>query len=316
MFSLGLKMKENLLPTFQLPVSKWLVTLPQKPIADSRCSFSILNRLESPRTKGVRLAIDTKMNLSFFRNAFFATTAFLLSCSTIWAGPADDLIKKGDDFDLKLQASEALDFYLAAEKLDPKSASLLLRIARQYRHLMADATTREEKIRLADIGLDYALRAAALAPNDSDAQLSPAISYGKMVPLQGLKEQIASARRIKDAVDKAIQLDPHNDLAWNVLGRWNKVLADVSGLKRAVGSLLYGELPTGSNAEAVLCFQKAIEINPNRLMHYIELGQTYAQMGRAGDARRLIAKGLAMPDVEKDDPEIKRRGRETLAKLP
>jgi hypothetical protein len=30
----------------------------------------------------------------------------------------------------------------------------------------------------------------------------------------------------------------------------------------------------------VLCFQKAIEINPNRLMHYIELGQTYAQMGK------------------------------------
>ena len=50
-------------------------------------------------------------------------------------------------------------------------------------------------------------------------------------------------------------------------------------------------------------------------MHYIELGQTYAQMGKTADARRLIAEGLAMPDVEKDDPEIKRRGRETLAKL-
>jgi hypothetical protein len=25
---------------------------------------------------------------------------------------------------------------------------------------------------------------------------------------------------------------------------------------------------------------------------------------------------LAMPDIEKDDPETKRRGRETLAKLP
>jgi len=47
------------------------------------------------------------MNLSFSRNAFFATTALLLTCSTIWAGAADDLIKKGDDFDLKLQASEA-----------------------------------------------------------------------------------------------------------------------------------------------------------------------------------------------------------------
>jgi tetratricopeptide (TPR) repeat protein len=256
------------------------------------------------------------MSLTFSLNAFFATTALLLTSLMIWAGPADDLIKKGDDFDLKLRASEALDFYLPAERLEPKNASLLLRIARQYRHLMADATAREEKLRLGGIGLDYALRAAALAPDDSEAQLSPAISYGKMVPLQGMKEQIESAHRIKDAADKAIKLDPHNDLAWDVLGRWNKVLADVNGLKRALGSLIYGELPTGSNAEAVLCFQKAIEINPNRLMHYIELGQTYAQMGKAADARRLIAKGLAMPDVEKDDPEIKRHGRETLAKLP
>jgi hypothetical protein len=52
----------------------------------------------------------------------------------------------------------------------------------------------------------------------------------------------------------------------------------------------------------VWCFQKAIEINPNRLMHYVELGQTYAQMGKTADARRLIAKGLAMPDVEKMTP--------------
>jgi tetratricopeptide (TPR) repeat protein len=255
------------------------------------------------------------MSPSFSINAFSATVALLLTCATMWAEPAADLIKNGDDLDLKLQASEALDFYLAAEKLEPKNASLLCRIARQYRHLMVDATTREEKLRLGGIGLDYAQRAAALAPNDSEAQLSPAISYGKMVPLQGMKEQIESARRIKAAVDKAIKLDPHNDLAWDVLGRWNKVLADVNGLKRAIGSLLYGELPTGSNAEAASCFQKAIEINPNRLMHYIELGQTYAQMGKTADARRLITKGLAMPDVEKDDPEMKRRGRETLAKL-
>ena len=255
------------------------------------------------------------MILSFSIKAFSATIALLLVCATIWAESADDLIKRGDDLDLKLKASEALDFYLAAEKLDPKNASLLVRIARQYRHLMVDATTREEKLRLGGIALDYAQRAATLAPNDSEAQLSPAISYGKLVPLQGIKEQTEAARHIKVAADKAIKLNPQNDLAWHVLGRWNKVLADVNGIKRAVGSLLYGELPMGSNADAVLCFQKAIEINPNRLMHYIELGQTYAQMGKTADARRFIVKGLAMPDVEKDDPEIKRRGRETLAKL-
>jgi hypothetical protein len=50
-------------------------------------------------------------------------------------------------------------------------------------------------------------------------------------------------------------------------------------------------------------------------MHYIELGSVYAQMGRKDEARRLIRKGLAMPDTEKGDPETKREGEQLLAKL-
>ena len=89
----------------------------------------------------------------------------------------------------------------------------------------------------------------------------------------------------------------------------------MGGFKRAMGSLVYGKLPSSTNQAAVACFEKAIAINPTRLMHHIELGRTYAQMGKKDDARRLIAKGLAMPDVEKDDPETKQHGREALAKL-
>jgi tetratricopeptide (TPR) repeat protein len=255
------------------------------------------------------------MRLSFSIKAFSVATALLLTCAASRAQSADDLIEKGDVFDLKFKADEALKDYLPAEKLEPKNVRLLLRIARQYRHLMQDATAREDKLRLGRIALDYAQRAAALAPNDSEAQLSPAITYGKMLPFQGSKEQVEASPRIKEAVDKAIKLDPRNDTAWHVLGRWHQVLADVGLIKRTLGQLIYGKLPASTNEEAVTCFEKAIEINPHRPRHYIELGRTYAQMGRSADARRLIAKGLAMPDVEKDDPEIKRHGRETLAKL-
>ena len=255
------------------------------------------------------------MRLSFSIKAFSVVTSLLLTCAASRAQSADDLIEKGDVFALKFQADEALKDYLPAEKLEPKNVRLLLRIARQYRHLMQDATAREDKLRLGKIALDYGQRGAALAPNDSEAQLSPAITYGKMLPFQGSKEQVEASPRIKEAVDKAIKLDPRNDTAWHVLGRWHQVLADVGLIKRTLGQLIYGKLPESTNEEAVTCFEKAIEINPHRPRHYIELGRTYAQMGRSADARRLIAKGLAMPDVEKDDPEIKRRGRETLAKL-
>jgi hypothetical protein len=39
-------------------------------------------------------------------------------------------------------------------------------------------------------------------------------------------------------------------------------------------------------------------------------------MGKPDEARRCLSKGLAMPETGKDDPEVKQRGRETLATLP
>ena len=253
------------------------------------------------------------MSVSLF--ASFASAALLVCSTVVRAESPNDLITKGDALDEKLQATEALQFYLPAEKLQPKNVRLLVRIARQYRHLLADATSREEKLRLGGIALEYAQRAATLAPNDSEAQLSIAISYGKMLPLMGTKDQMEASRRIKETVDKAIKLDPRNDLAWHVLGRWHRVLSDVNMLKRGLASVVYGKLPQTTTQEAVKCFEKAIELNPTRLMHYIELGRAFAQMGQPVEAQRLIEKGLAMPSVEKDDPEAKRRGRETLANL-
>ena len=225
------------------------------------------------------------------------------------------LIEKGGRFDEQLKEKEALECYLPANRLEPNNVDLLVRIARQYRHLMSDTTSKMEKLRLGNISLQYAQRAAALAPNDSEAQLSPAISYGKMLPYMTSKDQVAASPLIKAAVDRTLQLDPRNDTAWHILGRWNRVLANVNVVKRLLAKAVYGDLPVTTNEEAEKCLRKAIAINPNRLIHYIELGRIYAEMGRKEEARANILKGLSMPNKEKDDPEMKDIGRETLKKL-
>lgn len=250
-----------------------------------------------------------------YASALSVTATLLLTGAATGTQSVDDLVKQGAVFDRRFQADSALKFYLAAEKLEPNDPRVLVRIARQYRYLMVDAGAKEEKLRLGRISLQYAQHAALLAPDLAEAQLSVAISYGKLLPLMGRKEQVETSSRIKNAVDRALDLDPRNDLAWHILGRWNRVLADVSGLKRALAGAIYGGLPKGSNEEAERCLQRAIELNPTRLMHYVELGRVYAQMGRTDDARRLIDKGLSMPNVDKDDYETKARGRETLAQL-
>jgi tetratricopeptide (TPR) repeat protein len=249
------------------------------------------------------------------RIALTPAVFFLLVSAAFGAESADAWIEKGKIFEKKFQATEALPCYLAAEKLEPKNPRILVRIARQYRWLMTDAAAKDEKLRLGHIALEYSERAAEAGPQDPEAQLATGITLGKMLPYMSSKDQITASPRIKESVDKTLQLDPRDDTAWHILGRWNRVLADVNTLKRALAGMLYGGLPKGSIEEAEHAMRKAIELNPNRLMHYIELGRVYAQMGRKDEARYYINKGLAMPDAEKDDPETKQRGRETLAKL-
>ncbi len=248
-------------------------------------------------------------------NTLFVATALFLTCAAGRAQSTSELIADGDAYDLKFQPGEALKFYLPAEKLEPDNVELLLHIARQYRHLMQDVTGQEEKIRLGRISKDYAERAVKLAPNESEAHLSIAISNAKMSPMLGSKQKLEASRQVKAEVEKAIALDPGKDLAWHLLGCWHQRLADVGLFTRAMAKMAYGGVPPATNDEALKCFQTAIKLNPDRLIHYIELGRTYAQMGQAEEAKRYIKKGLSMPDVGKDDPETKRRGREAMGKL-
>jgi hypothetical protein len=75
----------------------------------------------------------------------FVLPALLSTGAALRAQSAEELIKNGDVYYAKLQAADALRFYLPAEKLEPKNERLLVRISREYRHLMSDATKPEEK---------------------------------------------------------------------------------------------------------------------------------------------------------------------------
>src|SRR5215831_4773307 len=105
---------------------------------------------------------------------FPAIGVLFLSSAALGAGPADQLIEEGDVFYAKLQATDALKFYLPAEKLEPNNVRLLVRISREYRHLMSDAAKPMEKLSLGGTAVAYAKRAVSLAPNDPDAQLAVA----------------------------------------------------------------------------------------------------------------------------------------------
>jgi tetratricopeptide (TPR) repeat protein len=225
------------------------------------------------------------------------------------------LMTKGDAMDRKLATREALDHYLEAEKLDPRNADLLHRIAKQYAELMPETTSPAAKREAGEKALAYAKRAVEIDPRNAKAQLSLAICYGRLAPLLDSKTKVAYSKLVKQHVDAAIQLDPTDDYAWHVLGAWNYELANLNAVLRTLAGAIYGRLPAASNARAVECFQKSIELGPARVSHHVELGRTYAAMGKKELARAEITKGLNLPSREKDDEETKARGRAALKKL-
>ena len=227
----------------------------------------------------------------------------------------DELVKSGDVHDARFEFDKALEFYLPAEKLQPANTKLLVRISRQYALRMNDLPNKEDKIASCRKGLAYAERAVASNPDDCDSNLSLAICLGKLTPYLGAKESVEASRRIKIAAEKAVKADPKNDLAWQLLGRWHQELANIGIATRALAKIIYGGLPAASNEEAVKCFQKAIALNPKRLLHVVELGRTYAMMGQEENARKYLKQGLAMPETDKDDPETKARARASLAAI-
>lgn len=246
--------------------------------------------------------------------------AWLILLSTIAHAFAEEdcasLMKRGDQLDAQLKTKEALAVYLEAEKLEPNNAELLHRIAKQYGESQNDVSSKDERRKIGMVALGYAKRAVAAGPGNSMAQLALAISYGRVTPYLDNKTKIAYSKLVKEHADKARGLDPKcSDLVYHVLGAWNYELANLNPVLRTVAQLIYGKLPDASNEAAVENFEKAIELNPRRLANYVELGRTYAAMGKKDEARTSIEKGLGLPNRQRDDPETKERGRAALKKL-
>ncbi|MEO6846101.1 MAG: hypothetical protein ABI443_02100 [Chthoniobacterales bacterium] len=240
---------------------------------------------------------------------------FLLAASLLHAQTPDALIEKGDQMDKALKNADALQDYLEADKLHPNDSHTLNLISREYALLMADAVTHPQKADFAKKALDYAERAKAANPNNAKARLGLAICYGRVAYLEPPKKRIEFAKKIQEEAEASLKLDPTDDYAWHVLGRWNYEIANLNPVMAFIVAKLYGKFPDASNAKAIEYFQKAIAINPNRLIHHAELGRAYAAAGNKIEARKELELALHMPSKEKDDEETKERTRGALKQL-
>ena len=239
----------------------------------------------------------------------------LATSGSAFGSTAEELIAQGNALDEAQKTSEALAVYLEAEKKLPADADLLIKIATQYGESMVDASGEAAEKKAGENALSYALRAVEISPDLSDAYLAVAICYGRLLDFQSAREKVEYSRKVKTYTEKAIELDPSSDYAWHMLGRWHRAVATTNPLLKGFVKVVYGGLPSASLEDSAACLEKAASLRPERVSHHVELGITYAEMGRADEAKTAIERGLALPDKERDDPNTKLRGRAVLGEL-
>jgi tetratricopeptide (TPR) repeat protein len=244
---------------------------------------------------------------------------FVLSAGFAFAQTAEEHLKKGDEYYAQLNDAKALEEYLAAVQADLNNYEAAWKACRSMidNGDLADPKTKDGEAKQKKLYKDsevYGRKAVALNPNDTWGHFYLSAALGKYALLLGKKEQIAMSWEIKTLIDKAIQLDAVNDLAYHALGRWHRRVAEIGGAQRLFGSILFGKIPKGSFEESAAALKKATELKPDYLNHHLELARTYMSLEKYKDAVVEFQKVIDMTGATAKDPDYKKEAAAEIVK--
>ena len=225
---------------------------------------------------------------------------------------ADEFITAGDSLYEIYDNQGALNAYLGAIESDQTNYEASWKASRAYIDI---GETLEEDPRAEQYlkGEEFSRKAIEIDSLGSKGHLYLSIALGRVALDAGAKKRIQLSKEIKKEVDLAIKYDPNDDIAYHVLGRWNRKLANLSWIERGFANLFLGGVPEeASNKNAAECFKKAIEINPGHINHHLELGITYEMMNFYNKAHESYTKCIELPKADSDDDKYKKEAQERL----
>ena len=246
-----------------------------------------------------------------------------LAAMAFAAGPhagaqtASERIALGDRAYADRQAKTALDQYRLALSLEPKNYEALCKASRTELDLAEGLDFGPVRDSLLAGAQRHAETAIAVKPHDADGHFSLARVFGRRANGLGTMDRIRYAKTIRLEALEALKYDSLHSGALHVLGSWNAEVMRVNGVERAFAKKFLGAevFNQASWDEAQRLLEKAVRLDPNRLVHHLDLGAVYADRGYKTRAREQYLFILAAPVREYNDPVFKKKAADRLKKL-
>jgi tetratricopeptide (TPR) repeat protein len=233
------------------------------------------------------------------------------------AQTAGERIALGDRAYAERQAKAALDQYRLALSIEPKNYAALCKASRTELDLAEGLPAGPSRDSLQAGALRDGEAAIAANPHDADGHFSRARALGRMTAGLRTMDRIRYAKTIRLEALEALKYDSLHAGALHVLGSWNAEVMRVPGVEREIAKRLLGADVFGQASwdAAQRLLERAVRLDPDRLVHHLDLGAVYADRGDKAGAREQFRFILAAPVREFNDPIFKRKAADRLRKL-
>jgi len=230
---------------------------------------------------------------------------------------ATELIAAGDREYDALHPQAARESYLHALQAEPANYAALWKASRSEVDLAESMPTGAAQDSLLTDARTHAGAAVAANPHDPEGHFSLARAVGRKALTVGVMDRIRFAKIVRAEGLEALKYDSAHAGALHVLGAWNAEIMRVNGLARVFAKSFLGAGVFGlaSWDEAQRLMERAVQVDPDRIVHHLDLGAIYADRGNREKAREQFEWIATAPVREYNDPLYKRQAAERLKKL-
>jgi len=201
----------------------------------------------------------------------------LLAALAAVPGPLESARDHQDRAALENQIS---DLSAAAQKTphDPEAQYRVALASSYLAEILLELKDKNQAQRVAESGIDAAERAIAINPKKAEYHRVLGTLCGQVVPASVLSA-FTYGKRARDAIGKALELDPKSSQAY---------------LARGVGNYYLPEALGGGPPVAIPDFRKAADLDPSSAEVYLWLGLALRKQHHNAEARLAFTKSLQL----------------------
>lgn len=172
-------------------------------------------------------------------------------------------------------------------------------------YAMYQAETNKERAAWFSKAEAAAKKAIQEDPENPEGYFELARALGRLAQYRGILQSLSLASAVRDNLNKALELNPNYASAMVALALWHLELS-----QKGVG-WLYG----ASEKKVIPLFEKAIQLEPNRIIHRYEYAKALARLGKTQEALKQLEVALSLPPKDARDEYVLKEAQEIFDEL-